>query len=184
MCCDLFYTSLTRLPSANEARMWTDFGDHGRGVRLIFRVQPILNHAELRWVRYQDPLLRTILQELMHAARTQLNLRLVLMGISRMGAFYLPMGYHEEDETRILIKRYNVPGMPYDPWAAVRNDGPHQFLPIPLNQDNGLCRIDLVRVDRGPKRRQRDVNRELRRNPLFAHLARPGCLGWFLPRFF
>ena len=122
MCRDLFYTSLTRLPSANENRMWNDFGDQGKGVRLVFRVHPVMNRCHFRWVRYQSPLLQTVVQELMQATNARLGRSLVLMGISRIGAFYLPMGYHEEDEARLLVKRFSVPGLTNDPWAGVEND--------------------------------------------------------------
>src|SRR5262249_26356922 len=104
MCRDLFYTSLTRRPSVNEAAMWDTFADHGRGVRLALRVQSVLNRAELRPVRYQNPLLQTLIQELRGASEAHLHRPLVLMGISRIGGFYLPMGYDIEEETRLLIK--------------------------------------------------------------------------------
>ena len=168
MCRDLFYTSLTRLPSMNEAAMWDEFADHGRGVRLVFRVQPVLNRAELRPVRYWNPLLQTLIQELQEASQRQLHRPLVLMGISRIGGFYLPMRYDIEEEIRLLIKRFNVPGLAHDPWEVVQIDGVHQYLPLPLNQDNDFCRIDLIRVDAGPQRSRRDVDRELRKNPRFA----------------
>jgi hypothetical protein len=32
--------------------MWDTFADHVRGVRLVFRVQPVLNRSELRPVQY------------------------------------------------------------------------------------------------------------------------------------
>jgi hypothetical protein len=94
------------------------------------------------------------------------------------------MSYNIEEETRLLIKRFSVPGLAHNPWAVVQNDGVHQYLPLPLNQDNDFCRIDLVRVDAGPRRCQRDVARELRKNPRFAHLAPRGCLGLLFPWWF
>ena len=178
LCRDLFYTSLTRHPSANERRMWDTFGEQGLGVRLIFRVQPVLQRSEFRPVRYKNPASRTIIQELSHA---ELHRRLVLMGISRIGAFYLPLGFNDEQESRILVKRFPVPGLAHNPWAGVQNDGQHEYLPIPLNLDNEFCRIDLIRVDPGPLRSRRDVDQELRRNPLFAHLAPRGCVGLVIP---
>jgi hypothetical protein len=181
LCRDLFYTSLTRHPSANADDMWEAFGEQGRGVRLIFRVQPVLQRSEFRPVRYKNALSRTIIQELSQAAQGQLQRRLVLMGISRIGAFYLPLGFVDEQESRLLVKRFHVPNSVQNPWAGVQADGLHQYLPVPLNQDNDFCRLDLVRVDPGPLRSRRDVDRELRRNPRFAHLARRGCLGLFIP---
>ncbi len=181
LCRDLFYTSLTQYPSANETAMWDTFGEQGRGVRLIFRIQPVRNRSEFRPVRYKNQASRTIIQELSTAVRAYLRRRLVLMGISRIGAFYLPLGFNDEQESRLLVKRFQVSGMAQNPWAGVQSDGQHEFLPIPLNQPNEFCRIDLIRVDPGPRRRRCDVDRELRKNPLFAHLARRGCLGRLLP---
>jgi len=66
LCRDLFYTSLTRHPSANEDDMWETFGEQGRGVRLIFRVQPVLQRSEFRPVRtrirYRKPSSRSFLR--------------------------------------------------------------------------------------------------------------------------
>jgi hypothetical protein len=181
LCRDMFYTSVTQFPSANEAAMWDTFGEQGRGVRMIFRIEPVNGRAEFRPVRYKNPGSQSIVQELSHAAQTELHRRLVLMGISRIGAFYLPLGFNDEEESRLLVKRFRVAGLTHDPWAGVEADGAHEFLPISLNQPNPFCRIDLIRVDPGPNRKRRDVDRELRKNPLFRHLARPGCLGLALP---
>lgn len=161
--------------------MWDHFADHGRGVRLIFRVQPVQRRAEMRSVRYKNTLSQTIIQELMNAARTLIGRALILMGISRIAAFYLPLGYVDEEETRLLIKRFNVAGLPQNPWASVQDDGQNQYLPLPLNDDNQFCRIDLLRVDAGPNCSQQAINKILRQNPKFAHLARRGCLGVFFP---
>src|ERR1700722_16475947 len=148
MCRDLFYTSLTRLPSVNEAAMWGEFGDHGHGVRLILRVQPVADRCHFRPIRYQNALLQTLLQELQAASRNQLKLEFVPMGLSRIGAFYLPMGFDLEEESRLLIKRFQgLPGA-INPWA-IQNDGTDDYLSLPLNQDNPFCRIDLVRVEAG-----------------------------------
>lgn len=171
LCRDLFYTSLTQFPSANEANMWETFGEQGHGVRLIFRVNPVLNCSQFRPVRYKNQNSQTIVQDLSETARTQLHRRLVLMGISRIGAFYLPPDFTGEQESRLLVKRFQLPAGVPNPWAGIRNDGPHQYLPIPLNQDNEFCRIDLVRVDPGPHRSRRDVEQELRKNPRFARLV-------------
>jgi len=174
MCRDLFYTSFTRLPSRNETDMWHNFADQGRGVRLVFRIRPVLKRAELRPVRYQNQLLRTLIQKLQEACKIQLQRSLVLMGISRIGAFYLPMAFNIEDETRLLIKRFDMSDMSdlsQNPWAVVQNDDVHQYLPLPLNEDNEFCRIDLVRVDAGPRCSEEEMHRELRKNPRFAHLA-------------
>jgi hypothetical protein len=163
LCRDLFYTSLTRHPSVNEARMWKSFGEQGRGVRLIFRIQPVLQRSQFRPVRYKNPLSQTIIQELSEAAHRQLNRQLVLLGISRIGAFYLPLGFTDEQESRLLVKRFH--GLVPDRWASAQSDGHHQYLPIPLNQHNDFCQIELLRVDPGPLRSRRDVSRELRRIP-------------------
>lgn len=178
MCRDLFYTSFTGHPALNENQMWNAFGNGGDGVRFVFRVHPVANRAHFRPIRYQHALLKTIIHELQDSALNGFGRHLILKGISRIGAFYLPMHFGGEEEFRILIKRFHE--LPAALWN-VQNDGHHEYLPIPLNQNNDLCRIDLVRVDAGPLRKQCEVDRELRKYPLFAHLAPRGCLNLILP---
>lgn len=171
-CRDLFYTSLTGYPSPNESRMWHDFGEQGRGVRLIFRIQPAARRSEFRPVRYRNARSRTLIQELRELVSGRLSRRLSLMGESRIAAFYLPMLYDDEEECRLLIKRFNVPNMPSNPWDIAQMDGLFEYLPIPLNTDATFCRVDLIRVDAGPHRNPADVDVAVGQYPQFKYLDR------------
>jgi len=170
LCRDLFYTSMTTPTDTNEDEMWNVFGEHGCGVRLTFRIKPVGRRSQFRPVRYRNSSSQTILQELSQAARVKLGRTLVLMGISRIGAFYLPFSLSGERESRLLVKRFPDAQLGYDPWACVRKDGDLEYLPIPLNSDNDLCRIDLIRAEAGPSRPQSDVNDVLHASATFGNL--------------
>ncbi len=143
---DLFYSSLTRPSAGNEFRMFHVFADRGRGVRLRFRLSPVA--AELRPIQYQHRSRPTLLRELNEMLVRQGSVPFIPWTLSKIGAFYLPLGYATEDELRLLIKRHaEFRGTHID---TSRSDGRYEYWPLPINTPNGWCQIELLRVTTGP----------------------------------
>ena len=143
---DLFYCSLTRPGAGNESHMFQVFADHGRGVRL--RLKVITGAAELRHIRYQRRSRPTLLRELNDALVQRGSVPFVPWTLSKIGVFYLPLGYATEDELRLLIKRHiEYRGTGAD---ATRSDGRFEYWPLPIGVPNKWCSIELVQVTPGP----------------------------------
>lgn len=145
---DIFYTSLTRPGNKSQADMWNVFAEGGSGVRLKFRLAPV--SADLRSIQYEQPS-RTLLNELNDALAAAGEPLFVPWTISRIGGFYLPSTLGYEDEVRLMVKRH-AGGR-----NEARSDGKHEFWPIPIGEDNDLCRIDLVEIQLGPKANRADI---------------------------
>ena len=143
---DLFYCSLTRPGIGNEHKMFRVFADEGRGVRLRFRLTPAA--AELRPIRYQQRSRPTLLRELNETLVQRGSVPFIPWTLSKIGVFYLPLGYAIEDESRLLIKRYaELQGTNMD---ASQSDGRYEYWPLPINAANGWCQIELLQVTPGP----------------------------------
>jgi hypothetical protein len=135
----LFYCSMTRPGSGNENRMWEVFGDDNHGVRLRFRVNP--GAAELRPMYYGGAK-PTLLRELNRVLESKTGRIFLPSSISKIGAFYLPLGYEDESEVRLLLRRTpNLTG-----WGV---EGAEQYCGIPINRRNPICALDLVSVTLG-----------------------------------
>ncbi|MFZ1932540.1 MAG: hypothetical protein WCB27_04730 [Thermoguttaceae bacterium] len=126
--------------------MFHVFADRGRGVRLRFRLSPVA--AELRPIQYQHRSRPTLLRELNEMLVRQGSVPFIPWTLSKIGAFYLPLGYATEDELRLLIKRHaEFRGTHID---TSRSDGRYEYWPLPINTPNGWCQIELLRVTTGP----------------------------------
>jgi hypothetical protein len=158
---DLFYTSLVRPNQRDQALMWNVFAQRS-GARLRMRLVPGV--AELRPIQYGGPF-RTLL--------TQLNDALAVAGeppflpwtISRIGGFYLPSSLRLEEEVRLMVKRFEG-GANID-----RLDGRYEYWPIPINADNGFCRIELLEIVPGPAAELGDIRAAVA-GTQFEHLVR------------
>ena len=135
---DLYVLCLT---SGSARRVhWSEFGP----VRLTLEVAPLHSEVELRKVEYALDRLnlpRHPLRVLQRIASEQIQRRLTLWKVSRMGAFYLPFDYKSEAETRLLVKQF--PGRAPLPTIDVP-DG--KALPIRFCGDDQLVRIALHAV--------------------------------------
>lgn len=132
---DLFFASFTALPPNDD--LWGAFGDQGNGYRLRFEVTPAAA-GQLREVRYHGgaTLLRQVNEALVDAGLP----RFILKGISRVGAFYLPMTWQHESETRLLAKRFPDGGAPV---VA----GPlGEYWPVPVGQPNTTAELSLIEI--------------------------------------
>ena len=145
---DLFYISLARPGNPSEADLWSVFAGDGRGVRLRLRVRPNAP-ADLRRMGYQtgSP---TALKRINDALLTQEGLIYTPWTISRICAFYLPIGYREEHEVRLMVKRHEggpdrtIKGGRWDVWPiALAAPG--------TTTGDEWCEIELVEVTAGAR---------------------------------
>lgn len=132
---DLFYASFSE-PVPND-HLWDRFSDGGNGYRLRFEVTPS-GAGQLRAIRYhgKPTLLKQINDALVKAALP----RFVLKGVSRVGAFYLPLKWNAETETRLLAKRFPGGGAPVI--AGQQGD----YWPVPIGVTNPTAGLKLVEV--------------------------------------
>lgn len=132
---NLFYASFTE--TAPSDHHWEAFGDNYAGFRLRFDVTPGAA-GRMRAIRYhQSP---TLLQQV-NDALVQAGLpRFVLKGVSRVGAYYLPLVLKPENETRLLAKRFAGGGAP-----VIQING-HERWPIPIGATNTTAGLTLVEI--------------------------------------
>jgi hypothetical protein len=84
-----------------------------------------------------------------------------MRGISRVGAFYLPLGYslEKEEETRLLIKSWGE-GSAHE---LIENDGQYTYIPLALGAGkNDFCDINIVEVQVGGKCDKSEVEKMLK----------------------
>lgn len=147
---DLFYTSFTNLKPVDEPYMWKLFGAGGDGVKIVFEISVIKSRAELRPVIYRtkNQVLGSLIKCLIDRIRNECNRHFIMRGISRVGAFYLPMGYslEKEEETRLLIKSWSE-GQAHD---LIENDGQYAYIPLKLgDSENQFCNLNIVEIQVG-----------------------------------
>jgi hypothetical protein len=135
----LFFCSMTQPQSGDDQRLWDNFGEKQRGVRLRFRVTS--KAADLRPIYYGGAK-RTLLSELNHKLETKTRRIFLPSSISKIGAFYLPLGFKDEAEVRLLLRKTpHVNG-----WGV---DGVNEYCAVPINQPNPICVLDLASVAPG-----------------------------------
>jgi hypothetical protein len=143
---DLFYASFTDPKQDNEDYMWKAFGDQGNGVKIIFRISPIDNRAEVRRVQYktEKDAFNSLIAAIMRRIHDECGRHFVMRGISRIGAFYLPLGYYLELETeiRLLVKSWgNGPAH-----ELIASDAFGSYMGLCL-RENTFCSLDVVKVE-------------------------------------
>jgi len=148
---DLFYTSFTNPNPADEPYMWNVFGASGAGIKILFDVSIEEDRAELRPVIYRtkNQAAGTLVKRLMDRIHAECGRRFIMRGISRIGAFYLPLGYslEKEEETRLLIKSWGE-GPVHDMVVRTGNDA---YIPLPINNNvNSFCKLIVAEVQVGP----------------------------------
>lgn len=132
---DLFYASLTAAPP--DDHLWETFGERGTGYRLRFEITPG-PAGRLRAIRYQSG--RTLLKQVNDALIAHNLPRFVLRGVSRIGAYYLPLVLSTEKETRLLAKRFaQVP-------SPVNTTDTGAYWPVPIGASNDTADIRLVEI--------------------------------------
>ncbi len=130
---EIFFMSLTGSGySYGDDSFWNDFGDHGNGVRLEFRVTP--KTRDFREVFYSSkghpaslPLLKELFSEIKDAYGVPLNFTYS----SKIGAFYIQGRFKNEDEFRFLVKRTS------DDYGAMH------LKPVVTDPTKGIAYIEL-----------------------------------------
>ncbi|ELA6610894.1 hypothetical protein RDG71_004476 [Vibrio alginolyticus] len=149
---DLFYTSFTNNSVNDEDYMWNYFGDNHSGVKIVFKLKVIKRRADLRPVLYHSNSINpsTVIKSLSERILQECNRHFVLRGISRICAFYLPLGYQleKEEETRLLVKSWGE-GVAHD---MIENDGEYSYIPLKIGVgENDFCEITISEVLVGNK---------------------------------
>ncbi len=158
----LFYASFTDPDPNDPDYMWQIFGDQGRGVKITFEVSPIERRAEVRRVRYssENEAMKSLLATIMLRIRRECGRSFIMRGISRVGAFYLPLGYslEQESETRLLVKCWdNSPAH-----ELVTGQADRAYLPLKLGPyANEFCSLRIVAVQAGPMSDASEVDKIL-----------------------
>lgn len=132
---DIFYAAFHQGNPSD--RLWDAFGDKGNGYRLRFRVTAS-GIADLRAVRYQGA--PTLLRQVNDALSSAGLPRFVMKGVSRVGAYFIPAFWQDEQETRLLAKRFLGGGAPVV--AAV----PWDYWPAPINAVSEIAKIELLEI--------------------------------------
>lgn len=132
---DLFFTSFGR-PPLNE-RLWDRFGGNGNGFRLGFEVTAN-GEADLVAIRY--PQGTTLLKQINDALAADGCPPFILKGVSRVGAYFLPATWEDEDEVRILAKRF-MGGR-----APVLSQNGIEVWPVPIDVVNRTALISLKEI--------------------------------------
>jgi hypothetical protein len=145
---DIFYVSLTRPGAANEAYMWSVFGDHGNGVRLKLRITP--KYADLRGIQYEQAS-RTLFNEINDGLAAAKQPPFLPWTISRIGGFYLPSALQVEDEVRLMVKRH------VDWRNDAKPDGADEYWPVPIGVQNDFCMIEVLEIMLGAHAKRVDV---------------------------
>jgi hypothetical protein len=158
----LFYTSFTQPQPPDPSYMWQVFGDQGRGVKLIFKVSPIESRAEFRRVRYssKNEAAKSLIGSITRRIQQECGRHFIMRGISRVGAFYLPLGYslETEKETRLLVKSWGE-GPAH---KLVLGQGDDAYLPLALGSNaNQFCLLNLVEVQSGSNSDKAEIDRIL-----------------------
>lgn len=149
---DLFYTSFTERDPKDEAYMWNIFAKGGTGAKLIFRVKVNQRRSELRPILYHSSSSSptTLIKTLSDRILNECGRHFIPRGISRIGAFYLPLGLglENEDETRLLIKAWD-----YGPARdLVIGSDANAYIPLALGDSkNQFCDLELLEIQAGPK---------------------------------
>ncbi|WP_291363383.1 hypothetical protein [Acetobacter sp. UBA5411] len=140
---DLFYTSFTTSLNKDKPYLWRCFAKQGTGVRLTFEVKG--GRADLRHINYNNKN-TTILKEINYALTDAGLPPFTPWGISRLGAFYLPPTLQNEEEVRLLLKRWDASAP-----SGVVGSSPNSYWPIPIDVSNNCADIKLVAITFGPK---------------------------------
>ncbi|AKR42216.1 hypothetical protein [Methylophilus sp. TWE2] len=166
----IFFCSFTNLQPKNEDLLWSVFGKQNQGVKLQFEITVNRDRSELRPMKYSSKidLGKSLFKTIATRLKQECNRDFVLRGISRIGAFYLPVdrGLESEEETRLLVKTWGS-GTGHD---LIVNKGSSSYFPIPIDDlENDFCHIKLVSVVVGRLCSTQDVATLLQKNG-FGHV--------------
>lgn len=159
---ELFYTSFTNATPADEPYLWKIFGAGGDGVKIVFELSVTKLRSELRPVKYQtrSQAASSPIKTINERIQNECGRHFIMRGISRVGAFYLPLGFslEKEEETRLLVKSWGE-GPAHD---LIKSDGQYTYIPLTLGVGNNLfCNLSIVEVQAGEKCSKGEVEKLL-----------------------
>ena len=164
---ELFYTSFTNTTPTDESYLWNIFGARGGGIKIVFELSVKELCSELRPVKYQtssqaaSAMIKTINERI----QKESGRHFIMRGISRVGAFYLPLGFglEKEEETRLLVKSWGE-GPAHD---LIENDGQYTYIPLTLGLGNNpFCNLSIIEVQAGEKCSKGEVEKLLNEHDL------------------
>ena len=138
---DLFYISLTPagLTKAEEALLWSGFGEMGTGVKLTLKFNTDQPIRKLYYAGTPTPL-----KDANDALAANGFPAFVPHGLSRLIAYYLPKEYSHENEFRLVLKRFEHGG---GKWMS---DGKHEYTPLNLGIEGSGANAELLSLTAGP----------------------------------
>ncbi|WP_213028669.1 hypothetical protein [Pseudomonas sp. Seg1] len=131
---DLFYLSLA---SGDEPGPLWSFGE----VRLRLLIEPVLQRAEIRQIRYSEIELSHPFRVFKKIASDRFDRFFTPKGVSRIGAFALPFYLDEEAEVRLLVKKFGD-----EDTTEVNISGQDRYICVPLNKEHDRVKIKLLEV--------------------------------------
>ncbi len=161
---DLYYVSFTDPEPMEKEYMWNFFGERGNGVKIVFDISVVNARSELRPVIYstKSKAAGTLVKRIMDRIQNECNRYFIMRGISRVGAFYLPLGFNleKERETRLLVKCWGY-GPAHD---LVVNAGVESYIPLKIgDNENQFCKLKIVEVQVGKKCDKHEVLKVLKK---------------------
>lgn len=139
---ELYYTSFTRIDNVNENYMWNAFAGSGTGVKIIFKISVKHKRADLRPVLYHSESKNpsTLIKTMSDRILDECGKHFIIRGISRIGAFFLPLGYslEDEEETRLLIRSSDTAK------KLIVQGKEYPYLPLKIGKEkNEFCNIEI-----------------------------------------
>lgn len=129
---NIFYASFTS-DLSNQDYHWNVFGNHGKGVRLDFHIQVYGERAELRKLCYEGKNGGAAMLLFIRWMRDEtkrlygFEKEFIIKGISWLSAFFLIESLLEENESRLLIRRYQYLE------KLIKRDKDDEFVEIPFS---------------------------------------------------
>lgn len=166
-----FFTSFTNLMPNNENLLWNVFGKQGAGVKIQFEITVNQERSELRPIVYssETDITKSLLKTIVNRLKEECNKDFIPRGISRIGAFYLPVdrGLESEEETRLVVKTWGE-GPGHD---LIVVNGNSRYFPIEIDKpDNDFCHVKLISVEAGRICSIENVSKLLHKHG-FGHVA-------------
>lgn len=156
---EVFYTSFAHSKSLNDnssERLWRNFGDNGCGIRLEFSITPLKDVFRHMFYKSETQL-NLLINDISETIRAKFDRVFVVAGVSKNGGYYLPEGFDEENEVRLLIKKtvddYVFNFEVFDDKAVPDS----QFIKVSFD-DNEFVKIRLLTIQPGKYCNIDDIN--------------------------
>lgn len=157
---EIFYSSFTQTTNCDENYMWNVFANSGKGVKLFLKIKPIQKRSELRPILYHSSAKNpsTLIKKIRERVLNECDRHFIIRGISRIGAFYLPLGFQleKEEEVRLVVKNWGS-GPAFELIKTDQKLG-FDYIPLGLGENGNIfCHISVERIMCGPNASQQEV---------------------------